>query len=94
MILRSLLRRLLVRRNHLQGEMSRGRYTNELLAYNAGEFLGWRELLVDVHIVIAVIFDFITEITTLGESPNPSIFFWNSIWRFQSGGYASEQKHS
>ena len=74
MILRSLLRRLLVRRNHLQGERSRGRYTNELLAYNAGEFLGWRELLVDVHIVIAVIFDFITEIATLGESPNPSMF--------------------
>lgn len=88
MILRSLLRRLLVRRNHLQGERSRGRYTNELLAYNAGEFLGWRELLVDVHIVIAVIFDFITEITTLGESPNPSIFFLEfdmavSKWRLR-----------
>ena len=36
--------------------------------------MGWRELLVDVHIVIAVIFDFITEIATLGESPNPSMF--------------------
>ena len=88
MILRSLLRRLLVRRNHLQGERNRGRYTNELLAYNAGEFLGWRELLVDVHIVIAVIFDFITEITTLGESPNPSIFFLEfdmavSKWRLR-----------
>lgn len=74
MILRCLIRRLLVLRNYLQGERSRGRYTNELLACNAGEFLGWRELLVDVHIVIAVIFDFITEIATLGESPNPSMF--------------------
>ena len=66
--------RCLIRRNYLQGERSRGRYTNELLAYNAGEFLGWRELLVDVHIVIAVIFDFITKIATLGESPNLSMF--------------------
>lgn len=49
-------------------------YTNKLLAYNAGEFLGWRELVVDVHIVIAVILDFITEIATLRESPNPSMF--------------------
>lgn len=31
-------------------------------------------MLVDVHIVIAVIFDFITKIATLGESPNPSMF--------------------
>ena len=50
--------------------------------------MGWRELLVDVHIVIAVIFDFITEITTLGESPNPSIFFLEfdmavSKWRLR-----------
>ena len=36
--------------------------------------MGWRELLVDVHIVIAVILDFITEIATIGESPNPSMF--------------------
>ena len=69
-----LIRRLLVRRNYLQGERSRGRYSNKLLACNAGEFLGWRELLLDVHIVIAVIFDFITKIATLGESPNPSMF--------------------
>ena len=76
MILRCLIRRFLVRRNYLQGERSRGRYTNELYISlrNQGEFWGWRELLVNVHIVVAPIFDFITEIATLGESPNPSMF--------------------
>ena len=74
MILRCLIRRFLVGRNYLQGERSRGWYTYELLACNAEEFLGRRELLVNVHIVVAPIFDFITEIATVGESPNPSIF--------------------
>ena len=90
MILRWLIRRFLVRRNYLQGERSRGRYTNELYISlrNQRGFLGWRELLVNVHIVVAPIFDFIAEIATLGESPNPSIFLEFDVtvltWRFRN----------
>ena len=49
--------------------------------------MGWRELLVNVHIVVAPIFEFITEIATLGENPNPPIFLEFdmavSTWRFR-----------
>ena len=90
MILRCLIYRFLVRRNYLQGERSRGRYTNEsyISLRNQGEFLGWRELFVtDVYIVVAPIFDFNTEIATLGESPNPSMVLEFdmavSTWRFR-----------
>ena len=90
MILRCLIYRFLVRRNYLQGERSRGRYTNEsyISLRNQGKFLGWRELFVtDVYIVVAPIFDFNTEIATLGESPNPSMVLEFdmavSTWRFR-----------
>ena len=89
MIFRCLIRRFLVRRNYLQSERSRGRYTNELLAcaIKGNFWAGELELLVNVHIVVAPIFDFITEIATLGESPNPSIFLEFDMtvltWRFR-----------